>query len=71
MANEQVKQLGYEQVGETFRDEPGITESQAIKLFRNTKGEEILVLHKYGSESADRYFQEVQLAALQADGQDA
>jgi hypothetical protein len=71
MANEELKQLGYAQVGETFRDEPGITESQTIKLFRKSTGEEILVLHKYGPESADRYFQEVQLTALQADGEDA
>jgi hypothetical protein len=66
MANEQLKQLGYEQIDEPFCDQPGITETQTIKIFRHKKnGDVILVLHRYGPESADRYFQEVPLTALQ------
>jgi len=74
MANEQLKQLGYEEIGESFCDQPGITDegTESIRFWRNSsKGEEILVLHKRGSPSADRYFKEVKLQNLKSDASSA
>ena len=59
-----LKSLGYEQK-ETIQIEPGISESDSIKRYYHGKsGKEVLVWHKHGDSSEDKFFKQANFEEL-------
>jgi len=59
-----LKSLGYE-AKETIQVEPGISGSDTVKRYCHTKsGKEVLLWHKHGDSSEDKFFKQVRFEEL-------